>query len=116
MVLRTRFLGVVAFVAWSVACGKKEPEAPPIPDPPPEITEELSVAEDMPEAEMPMREEARLSRDGVTYVVDENPKLPLLRYQDGQMSLSNSCAVIEGNKLNRRIPPAYVNGQPIGFC
>lgn len=63
-----------------------------------------------------MTEEMKLGKDGVTYVVDSDPKLPLVRYVDGQMALSNSCGVRVGNKLNRRIPPAYINGQPLGFC
>ena len=58
----------------------------------------------------------KLTGDGVFFVVSEDPKKPLARYSDGQLSLSNSCAIKLGNKLNRRIPPAYVNGQPIGFC
>jgi|GEM_PF-2535099 len=57
-----------------------------------------------------------LDQDGVTYVAADQPHLPLVRYRDGQLSLSDSCAVREGNKLNRKIPPAYVNGRPIGFC
>jgi len=58
----------------------------------------------------------KLTGDGVFFVVSDNPKRPLARYADGQLSMSNSCAIKLENKLNRRIPPAYVNGQPIGFC
>lgn len=58
----------------------------------------------------------RLTGDGVFYVVGEDPKLPLARYSDGQVAISNSCGIRLGNKLNRRIPPIYVNGQPVGFC
>ncbi|MFT5287657.1 MAG: hypothetical protein ACI8TQ_003845 [Planctomycetota bacterium] len=57
-----------------------------------------------------------MSGDGVFYILDENPRRPLIRYIDGQVSLSNSCGIKIENKLNRRIPPLYVNGQPIGFC
>lgn len=64
----------------------------------------------------PMDPEERLCQDGNTYVVSKDPKLPLIRYQDGQVALSDSCAVRLGARLNRRIPPAYVNGQPLGFC
>lgn len=60
--------------------------------------------------------EEPLCRDGNTYVAGEDPKLPWLRYLDGQLSLSNSCGVLVGNKLNRRVPPMYVNGRPVGFC
>jgi len=58
----------------------------------------------------------RLTGDGVFFVVGDDPKLPLARYSDGQVGLSNSCGIRLGNKLNRRIPPIYVNGQPVGFC
>ena len=58
----------------------------------------------------------RLTGDGVFYVIGEDPKLPLARYADGQLALSNSCGIRLGNKLNRRIPPIYVNGHPVGFC
>jgi len=58
----------------------------------------------------------KLTGDGVFFVVSEDPKKPLARYGDGQLSMSNSCAIKLENKLNRRIPPAYVNGRPIGFC
>lgn len=64
----------------------------------------------------PMRPMVELDKDGVIYVVGADPKLPFVRYLDGQISPSNSCAVRIGNKLNRKIPPAYVNGRPIGFC
>ena len=58
----------------------------------------------------------RLTGDGVFYVVGDDPQHPLARYSDGQLAMSNSCGIKLGNKLNRRIPPIYVNGQPIGFC
>lgn len=61
-------------------------------------------------------DDGTLCRAGNTYVASENPELPWLRYLDGQLSLSNSCGVFAGNKLNCRIPPMYVNGQPVGFC
>ncbi len=65
----------------------------------------------------PMKRPPRkLSRDGVMFVVTDDPKHPRVRYADGQVSLNDSCAVLRGNKLNRRMPPAYVNGQPLGFC
>ena len=58
----------------------------------------------------------KLTGDGIFYVVGENPKHPFVRYADGQLSMSESCAIKMENKLNRRIPPAHVNGLPIGFC
>lgn len=57
-----------------------------------------------------------LSSDGISFVTAEDPKRPQVRYMDGQLSLSNTCAVRADNKLNRKIPPAYVNGRPLGFC
>ncbi len=68
------------------------------------------------EADAMVRKPRPLDRDGVVYVETEDPKHPLVRYRDGQLALSDSCAVLLGNKLNRRIPPAYVNGLAIGFC
>ncbi len=71
------------------------------------------------EAEMVMedkRAKRELTRDGSMYVRSETAQLPLVRFPDGQVSNSDSCAVRVGNKLNRRVPPAYVNGQPVGFC
>ena len=42
--------------------------------------------------------------------------LPRLRYFDGeQISLNDRCAVRKV-KLNPKMPPIYVNGQPVGFC
>jgi hypothetical protein len=42
--------------------------------------------------------------------------LPRVRYFDGnQVSLNDRCAVRK-TKLNAKMPPVYVNGQPIGFC
>jgi hypothetical protein len=42
--------------------------------------------------------------------------LPRLRYFDGnQVSLNDRCAVRKV-KLNPKMPPVYVNGQPVGFC
>ena len=75
-----------------------------------------SVEEAAPLNQRPMNRGGRLCQDGVTYVVSEDPKLPLVRYQDGQVALSDSCAVRIGSRLNRKVPPAYVNGQPLGFC
>lgn len=56
-----------------------------------------------------------------TYVVFAeyvNPEdsLPRLRFRaDGQVSLNDRCPVRKV-KLNPKMPPAYVNGRPIGFC
>ncbi len=76
----------------------------------------LSVTEQSGSGEMNAVMTPKLTGDGVFYVVSENPKHPLVRYSDGQLSMSDSCAIKLENKLNRRIPPAHVNGLPIGFC
>ena len=57
-----------------------------------------------------------LDQDGIFYVLGEDPAHPRVRYRDGQVSQNESCAIQLANKLNRRIPPVYVNGEPIGFC
>ena len=59
---------------------------------------------------------ARMSGDGVFYVMSANAERPYVRYADGQLSQNQSCAIKLGNKLNRRVPPMFINGQPIGFC
>ena len=50
------------------------------------------------------------------YLPTSDPLHPRVRYVDGQESLNDSCIVLTGNKLNRRVPPAFVNGRPLGFC
>jgi hypothetical protein len=64
----------------------------------------------------PPRPPRPLDDDGTFYVETEDPAHPRVRYADGQVALDGSCAIRIGNKLSRRVPPAYVNGQPIGFC
>jgi hypothetical protein len=54
--------------------------------------------------------------DGIFYVLGEDPAHPRVRYLDGQLALDATCAIQIGNKLSRKVPPCYVNGQPIGFC
>jgi hypothetical protein len=57
-----------------------------------------------------------LVEDGVFYVLGADPSHPRVRYLDGQVALNESCMIQLGNKLSRKIPPVYVNGQPLGFC
>ena len=64
-------------------------------------------------AEMPV---LTTSGDGVFAISGEDPALHHLRYIDGQVSRNDSCMIRLGNRLNRRIPPMYVNGEPVGFC
>jgi hypothetical protein len=48
--------------------------------------------------------------------VEPQDSLPLIRYFDtGLVSLNDRCAVRK-TRLSPRMPPVYVNGQPIGFC
>jgi len=48
--------------------------------------------------------------------VNETDSLPRLRYyQSGLVSLNDRCAVRKV-KLNPKMPPAWVNGRPVGFC
>jgi hypothetical protein len=68
----------------------------------------------MPGAMPPMMK--MLSDDGVVAVASGDPTHPRLRYVDGQVSQNMSCAIRLENKLNPKIPPVYINGQPIGFC
>ena len=46
---------------------------------------------------------------------DADTLFPHMRFADGLVSLNDRCAVRQ-TKLNRRLPPIYVNGRPIGFC
>lgn len=46
---------------------------------------------------------------------NEADSLPRLKFVDGSTSLNDRCPVRKA-KLNRRLPPLLVNGQPIGFC
>lgn len=57
-----------------------------------------------------------LVEDGAFYVLGEDPVHPRVRTLEGQLSLNDSCMIRLGNKLSRRVPPMYVNGQPLGFC
>ena len=67
-------------------------------------------------AEEEAREAKQLDADGVFYVLSSDPQKPAVRYPDGQLSRNLTCPVQSSNKLSRRIPPVYINGQPIGFC
>jgi hypothetical protein len=100
---------VASVAGWLGACASTPPPEPPKPAP------ELAQPESSPASAMPMR--GALPRDaGAFYVPDADPKLPRIRYVDGQVSPNTSCMIRLGSKLSRRIPPAYVNGVPLGFC
>ena len=67
-----------------------------------------------PETPAPMMAEKEYMVMGA--YVNEQDTLPRLRYYDGdQVSLNDRCAV-RHVKLNPKMPPIYVNGQPVGFC
>ncbi len=55
-------------------------------------------------------------RSGAMYLPTDDPTRPRVRYVDGQVALNRSCMVRIENKLNRAVPPMYVNGQALGFC
>ena len=44
-----------------------------------------------------------------------NPDRPRIRYPDSLTSVNDHC-VVSQSKLNPRVHPVYVNGEPIGFC
>ena len=56
-----------------------------------------------------------LNTDAFAAYEDESAEFPRLRFPDGSLSLNDRCPVRKV-KLNRRMPPLYVNGRPIGFC
>ena len=49
------------------------------------------------------------------YVAGDSEKFPRIRFVDSTVSLNDRCPVTR-SKLNRKMDPLYVNGQPIGFC
>lgn len=103
--MRASLLASMCLAALACGC------AAPAPD----------TASATPEAAQPMAAAAMpsmlaLSGDGIHYVEGAEPTRPRVRYLDGQVSLNQSCAIQLGNKLNRKIPPVYVNGSPVGFC
>jgi len=56
------------------------------------------------------------SGDGVFAVPGDQQTHHRLRFADGQVSPNDSCMVRLGNRLNREVPPLYVNGRPMAFC
>ncbi len=59
---------------------------------------------------------ARLDGEGVFALRCSDPDRAYLRYRDGQVSLNDACMIKLENGLSPKIPPCYVNGQPVGFC
>jgi hypothetical protein len=54
--------------------------------------------------------------DGVFPGPGHDPVHSRLRWPDGHVSLNDTCMVRVANSLNASMPPAYVNGRPVGFC
>jgi hypothetical protein len=48
-------------------------------------------------------------------VVDTSLEFSPLRFEDGAVSLNDRCPVRRA-RLNRKMPPVFVNGRPVGFC
>ncbi len=48
-------------------------------------------------------------------VVDSSLDYSPLRFEDGAVSLNDRCPV-RRSRLNRKMPPVFVNGRPVGFC
>jgi hypothetical protein len=102
------------------ACASAPIEAtlpPPGPvEPPSQAPEPAPAPAPAPMDTMPAMR-AKLPVDsGAFYVPTSDALHPRVHYVDGQDSLNDSCIVLAGNKLSRRVPPAFVNGRPIGFC
>ena len=57
-----------------------------------------------------------MSGDGVFAVPGGDEDHYRLRFTDGQVSRNDSCMIKLGNRLNPRVPPMYVNGEPLAFC
>ena len=51
----------------------------------------------------------------IAFVDAAQDSFPRIRFADGRISLNDRCPVRQV-RLNRRMPPIYVNGQPVGFC
>lgn len=61
-------------------------------------------------------QESKLVTDsGVVAYNDSTAEYPRLVFADGQISLNDHC-MVRMVKLNRKMPPIYVNGKPVGFC
>ncbi len=59
---------------------------------------------------------APLTGDGVFAVPAADPGRHHLRFVDGQVSRNDTCMIKLENGLNPKVPPMYVNGEPVGFC
>jgi hypothetical protein len=48
-------------------------------------------------------------------VATGDPERPRIKFADSLVSLNVRC-MVRKSKLNPRVRPVYVNGQPLGFC
>lgn len=51
----------------------------------------------------------------MAHYVNDSDSLPRIRYANGLVTLNDRC-IVRQRKLNLRLPPVYVNGEPVGFC
>ena len=56
-----------------------------------------------------------MAENWVSEHVDPDAAFSAVRYENGQVSLNEQCPV-RRTKLNTKLQPLFVNGQPIGFC
>jgi len=62
------------------------------------------------------RQKAELVADsGSVVYTDSTAEFPRIIFADGQVSKNDRC-MVRMSKLNRKMPPMYVNGKPVGFC
>ena len=52
--------------------------------------------------------------DSVVFV-DQAAEFSPMVWDDGRRTLNDRCMVRQA-QLNLRMPPIYVNGEPVGFC
>ncbi len=60
-------------------------------------------------------QKAALVKDTGTVAYADSSEFPRLIFADGQTSMNDRC-MVRMAKLNRKMPPIYVNGRPVGFC
>ena len=56
-----------------------------------------------------------LRADAQRYLPMPDQEHPRLKYSDSLESLNDRC-IVRKAKLNLKMRPVYVNGQPVGFC
>ena len=51
-----------------------------------------------------------------SFVAGGDSLFPRIAYFDGALVSVNDRCAVRKVKLNPKMPPAYVNGRPVGFC